>query len=388
MTDLQGKFTGVGDQLATQHAEILEALTGIAAALGGAPTDTFADLLAAINETNTLLATINSTNSTKLTQIFDLIDTMNNNASLNAQRILAAMLQMYCPCDTDVPLLPPPLLTDPISGTDAEKCQRIQYFLDLYRSWVINIGQYLEIHDSISGFAVANLLELALSDVGITTGELSNMSTGTRDSLSSLLNTINTPIIINAGLFNDMTTSDVLTAMRGALYAVNNASDGKAAADAAIAGSGASQKALLTALFYSSWANTMYSADPVVDASAYDGSVCAPDLGGIEGCTTFGSQPYTYSGHVYHVVISSPIYSGNEIFTGGDFSGWSVELLSLSGTTDVRCDYYTVGGYNGGSLLGTVGSTFTYPAGVIAIGIHSNLGDIGGPFSIELCPPA
>lgn len=281
MSDLTGKFAAIETQLTTQHSEIMEALNTIAFALGAPPTTpstNLADVVEAITTSNGLL-----------TDIFNTVDSINNNASLNAQRLLTLLLQTACPCDDTIPLLPPPLDTLPTELEAEAKCQRIQYFLDLFSNWVILVVVYLNDNGSISSFQINNLLSGVLLDVGITSSELNGMPTQTRDNLTMLLSTAGSPAAINASIFDEITNGTVIVDMRQALYGADNATDGKDAADTAIASSGGAFANIITAMFYSSWPNVMYGAVPEVDASGYDGTICAP----AETCTwiTTGDRP-------------------------------------------------------------------------------------------------
>lgn len=297
MTDLNTKFTALEDQLTTQHGEIINSLDTIATALGApppGPTTTLADVVTALTQTNTILNGIRSDMNGYLLEIFNTVDAINTNASLNVQRLLATLLQTACPCDADVPLLPPDLGTTPTSATDQAKCQRIQYFIDLYRSWVITIAQYVGNQSSISSFQVNNLLQLTLGNVDITTGELkSGMPTSVRDSivgqLASAVGSVGATEV-DSTLFDAMSTGE-LEALRQALYGVTNAADGKPAADSAIDGLGLASWAasVLKTMFYSAWPNDIYSDVPAVDASAYDGTICAP----LSGCVTIGTTSVT-----------------------------------------------------------------------------------------------
>jgi hypothetical protein len=283
MSDLTGKFGGFESDIAANHAEIMTALGTITTALGGTPTGTFADLVNAITETNTLLTSINYNLNTKLTGIANTLDIINSNASLNAQRILSLMLQTACPCDDTVPLLPIPIDPTVTTLTAIVKCQRIQYFLDLFRTWCITMGSYLNSHGSISSYQVQSLLDAALAEVDVPSSELNTISISTRDNISQFLNTVGTPGEVNAALIYALTTSDLMVGMRQALYANDNAIDGKAAADTAIGASSVDYPGLIVAMLFSSWVNVMYSDAPIVDASAYDGEICSEDLI-VSGC--------------------------------------------------------------------------------------------------------
>jgi len=268
MSDLSDKFAALGTQLATQHDAMMDALNTIAYAISAINTN-----LSAID---THLGSFRSETATTLANIFDTLDTFNNNSSLNAQRILTLMLQTACPCDVTDPLLDLPIDTEPTELENSAKCQRIQYFLDLFGSWAITTAVYLDNHGSISSFQVKNLLDIALLDVGITDSELNHMSISTRDNLTVLLNTSGSPSSINTAIFNAINDTDFMSAMRQALYDADNASAGKSAADDVISANVSSYANIIAAMFYSSWLNVMYSTSPEVDASAYDGDVCAP----------------------------------------------------------------------------------------------------------------
>lgn len=335
MTNLSGKFSSFEDQISSNHTEIMNALDTIATALGApppGPTTTLADVVTAIEAGNTILAGIRSDMNTKLDAIFNTVDTINNNASLNAQRLLSVLLQTACPCDSDVPILPPDLGTTPTSADDIAKCQRIQYFIDLYRSWVVNVAAAIGNSGNISSFQINNLMQLTLGDVGISTGELKGgMPTSIRDGLVGQIGTAiaaSSASAINTGLFTAITTTANLEALRQALYGVTNASAGKAAADSAIDGLGLDPliAGILKSMFYASWPNDIYSDVPIVDASAYDGEVCAPPS---EGCTTLIDATYSgnnevlhieeWSGYVYYNVVVTASYGNynSAIWVGG-----------------------------------------------------------------------
>jgi hypothetical protein len=280
MSDLTGKFGALSTQMATQHTEMMDALNTIAYALGAppsAPTITLEDVVTAITETNTLISGIRSDMNEQLTAIFNTLDTINNNNALNAQRILAIMLQTACDCDSTTPLLPLPIDTTPIELANDEKCQRIQYLLDLFRSFVIVTGSYLALNGNITSSQVNSLLSSVLAEVDITDTELNDMPVSTRNSITYLLNSEGTPGDVNAALFYAINSTDLLIDMRQALYSEDNASAGHSAVIAAIGAYEPYPDGVLSAMFYSGWANVMYGALPVIDASMYDGDICDPD---------------------------------------------------------------------------------------------------------------
>jgi hypothetical protein len=343
MSDLTGKFGGFEDQITSNHAEIMNALDTIATALGApppGPTTTLDDVVTALTQTNTTLAGIRSDMNTKLDYIFNTIDAMNNNASLNAQRILALMLQTACPCDATIPLLPPDLGTTPIDATATAKCQRIQYFIDLFRTWVINVGQYVGSQGSISSFQINSLMQSQLADRSITTGQLATgMPTSTRDQIASLLSSAVGSVgasTVDSELFNAMITANLET-LRQSLYGTDNAVDGKDAFDAALNTISMTDwaRTILVAMFYSSWANDIYSDTPIVDASAYDGTICAP-----ADCSEYTSA---LRGDNYAIVHWADAYSDTS-HTAGNWNGYSFRLVAISNIDSLSVTYYDTSG--------------------------------------------
>lgn len=119
------------------------------------------------------------------------------------------------------------------------------------------------------------------------------------------------------------------------------------------------------------------------------GYLCAPvDLPNITTCSMFSSISYTFSGQLFYVIRTPPIYSGNDIFTSGDFYGYTVRLVTFGGGSDIRVDHYNTSDvYNSGSLMSTVDTIITISEHTNALGIHTNIPDAGNPFSVEVCPP-
>lgn len=395
MSDLSGKFGGFQTQISDNHTEVMNALDTIATALGApppGPTTTLDDVVTALTQTNTTLAGIRSDMNTKLDYIFNTLDAMNNNASLNAQRILALMLQTACPCDATTPLLPPDLGTTPIDATAAAKCQRIQYFIDLFRTWVINVGQYVGSQGSISSFQVNNLMQSQLADRSITTGQLANgMPTSTRDQIVGLLSSAVGSVgasTVDSTLFDAMVSAN-LEAMRQALYGTDSAVDGKSAFDDILNTLSIPSWAIviLRVMFYSSWANDIYSDTPIVDASAYDGTICEPP---ITECYDFDSSAVTMTTGPNTVHFEAIIWPNDAIFPAISETGGTVGSAAIWTTMDLY----------GWRIRCTVGSTTVY---LNTSGSHSLGGDVwtcdvhttlmsmvtgeGSEFSVEMCIP-
>lgn len=395
MSDLTGKFGGFEDQIASNHTEVMNALDTIATALGApppGPTTTLVDVVTALTQTNTILQGIRSDMNDYLLEIFNTLDAMNNNASLNAQRLLATLLQTACPCDTTTPLLPPDLGTTPIDATAQAKCQRIQAFIDLYRSWVIYIAQYVGNSGSISSFQVNNLLQVVLRNVDITTGQLaSGIPTSTRDTITGLLSSAVGSVgavVVDSALFDAMVSAN-LEAMRQALYGTDSAVDGKSAFDAVLSTLTIPSwtVVILRTMFYSSWANDIYSDVPIVDASAYDGTICEPP---ITECYNFDSSAVTMTTGPNTVHFEAIVWPNDAIFPAISETGGTVGSAPIWSTMDlfgwrIRC---TIGATT--VYLNTSGS-HSLGSDVWTCDVHTTLMSMvtgeGSEFSVEMCIP-
>lgn len=402
MSDLTGKFGALGEQLTDNHDEIMSALDTIATALGApppGPTTTLADVVSALTDTNTLLTGIRADMNEKLDFIFNTVDAINNNASLNAQRLISVLLQTACPCDDTVPILPPDLGTTPIDATDIAKCQRIQYFIDLFASWGVNVAANIGNSGSISSFQIDNLLSLTIDDVGITTGELQlPMPTGTRDLIVGQITSAigaSSAGAINGGLFSAVTSSGNLEALRQALYGATTAADGKAAADSAIDGLGLDPliAGILKSMFYSAWPNDIYGAVPVVDASGYDGTICAPPVDsvlGITECTDFEAQAVIAGEHTYYVIAAGTMGNSNNLYMMGDFGGYSYgQVEGVEGRATMF--YYLTtpdGAGTFGRFMAPHSTMEVIPSGLYGIAIvTADVDENAHPFTVRFCPP-
>lgn len=395
MTDLTGKFGALETTTAARHTEIMDALNTIAFALGAPPTTPTAnlqDVVTALTASNLLLTSID----TKLGYIFNTVDTMNNNASLNAQRLMTFLFQTTCACDSDLPLLPPILDVTPTIFEEDVLCQRIQYFLDLFRSFVINAGSYLATHGSITSFQVNNILSLVLLDRGIASSELNSISSSTRDTISAFMNGSGTPSAVNADLFYAIHSTSLLADMRQALYNATNAADGYEAARSAMSTYESVPGAGISNMFFSSWANVMYGAVPEVDLTGYDGSICAPptsttcvDIASVHGTTSLG-----FSGQVIAYAIpsaalvssfndgSSIVATNPDFYVAGDYAGWTMRLVSGD---HVAVQYHPTVGPSGveGWTSPSISNPYTFPS-TAAVVIYS---PDGGEITVRLCPP-
>lgn len=396
MSDLSGKFGGLETQLATQHTEIINALNSIASALGApppGPTTTLADVVGVLEEQNVILRGIRTDMNGYLLEIFNTLDAMNNNASLNAQRTLVALSQLYCPCDPDAPLFPPPLDTTPISLDDQAKCKRVQFFTDMFMTYIIRIGDYVASGAAMSARALNDGLQGVLAGRDIDDGAL---RAGIPESVSSTAvdQIVNQMIIDGRPSFRfgltDINTVETNRSLQLALYAATNAAEGHAAALAAIAASGINNKyaEICETLFYSAWANDIYSTTPVVDDSSYDGTICAPDE---PQCFEFASVlcnmhhgPSNTNASVYGIAWTEPFAYSNSSLDGAltvDQPYWN--RTDLYGYR-VRCTIGACSINTATSNIHNVGSEeYTIETHTTEI----NMFNPNAPFTLEICEP-
>lgn len=317
MSDLSGKFASFEEQSATQHTELMNALNSIAYALGAPPTTptiTLADVVTAINTLSDTLSAmytadgnyyVSSLNTLDLINIS--LDTTLNNNSLNAQRIIAAIYATFCECNTDIPLLGPPLDVTPTTVVDEAKCRRIQFYLSVFGNWLNKIANYGASGAAITGGTLQALLLAAAADAGIlATGVEVGAAAGPPGIVIGAVIALLTIgvytfggsyLIDYANQFNDPTLRDNMVQ---AMYAATNADEGYTAFKTTLLATigGAAGEVIYT-LWWSAWSNDIYSGTPEVDDSAFDGSICAPaetNCATVESDSLYGSQYANFSG--------------------------------------------------------------------------------------------
>lgn len=408
MTDnLTTKFSGFEDLVTANHTALMDLLNSIAETIGApptGPTTTLADVVTALTQTNTILAGIRSDMADQSAALLSVTNSlyanselMLENSSTNTQALLAALYATFCDCATEAPPLAPPTDVTPTPLEDDEKCRRVQFYISVFTSWLTKLANYTATGASLTSGVIDSLLSLAAAEAGIVATGAEVGTVGGIPGvvlLSAVALIAGAVYLIGSAVLNDYLTnfqSPIFQhALLEAMYAADNASEGQSAFESTVGTYFATVPAgILSALWWSQWSNDMYSDTPVVDTSAFDGTICKPDLGEITDCTSFTSQSYALSGvGTFEVIISPPIYGGNEIFTAGNFQGYSVRVLSNPDAIDIRIDFYNASdGYNSGTIINAVDSTATYGDITTAIGIHSD-SPTGSIFTIELCPPA
>jgi hypothetical protein len=402
MTDLANKFATFESQVSTQHTELMEALNSIAFALGApptTPTTTLADLSTQLNALIDGIALIYSANTTYhastlalLGQINTNTDLMLTNNSLNAQRLLTAILATACACPSDVPFIGPPLDVTPTDLVDEDKCRRIQYYLSIFSALIDGIANYGGTGAMVTSAVLTEILYAAVVGGALVGGEVGAVGGPPGIVVGAIVGIIGALIgALGSSYIFQMSAqwhqSPLPEQLLAALYAADSADAGANAFYAVINASDVLNnpyKPLINALFWNGWANDMYSATPVVDDSAFDGSICLPD----SPCQTLTSTPTTFGndGTGEAIIWPSPIEASDHTPANyyTQFAMWATtNLVGWSFTPAV--DVLLVQNWNTGGITVSAGTTYT-----LANTDHCIIYNFPSTtqFSIELCPPA
>lgn len=299
MSNLEAKFEALEAQLAAQAVLVNNSLDAIIEALGGVPptpTTTLADVYSLLTTINSNISAAKSADSTFYAAMIDIAslimgntETMINNNSLNTQRLLAAILSTACPCTTTAPPLPPPLSVTPTPLVNDAKCRRIQFYLSVFSTWLFDIANYGSTGAMVTGGILFELLSSAELAAGlvIAGGEAGTIGGIPGAVVGAIIGLIVAAIYTFGGTqlvnwANDFTGAPVQSALLAALYAASNADEGQTAFQGVVSANfSAIPAGIINALWWSAWSNDLYSDTPVVNDSAFDGTICAP----AETCT-------------------------------------------------------------------------------------------------------
>lgn len=342
---LEAKFEALEAQLTDQQTAIVNALDSILTALGAPPptaTVTLADTLAMMVALNNNLIGMAIANGSfyaavleQLAQLSTNTDLMITNNSLNAQRTIAAILSTYCPCPTGADLLPLPLDVTPTTLADEAKCRRIQFYLALFLNWLGKIANYGGAGAFITGDIIGTLLGLAAAEAGIvaTGAEVGTVLGPPGVVIGAIVGLIVGAVgIFGASVltdyYNQFLAAPVQTALLSALFSATNADEGNAAFQAVIGANFSPIPAgIINALWWAQWNNDIYSGTPVVDDSAFDGSICVLVSEGFPptvGCVTFESETCTYTNDQ---VIQNIVWPGGGTISPTSASGAAEDLI-------------------------------------------------------------
>lgn len=356
MANLTTRFGAFETQTATQHTAIANKLDAILAAMGAPPptaTVTLGDVATLLNAINNNLIGLAIANGSFHTALLEAIsnlsidnnsllpvleqistntDTIINNNSLNAQRMIAATLALYCQCGdgtTAPPLFPPPLNITPTTLVDEAKCRRIQFYLNLFLVFLGKVGNYGGAGAFITGDIIGTLLGLAAAEAGlVATGAEVGSALGPP---GAVVGAVVTLIVGAIGILGASVLSDyyaqyaaapVQSALLAALYNAMDAGEGSAALHGIIGATFEPIPAgIINALWWASWLNDIYADTPVVDDSAFDGSICGTLGEVVPPCVTISSELVDNN----HIIYFPPSHSFS---LTGDFYGSIVRVIS------------------------------------------------------------
>lgn len=300
MSDLAAKFTALESQMTTQQTEVINALDAIIEALGGAiptPTTTLASVVTAIGAQTSAQAIQHTAVMALLTDIFDSVDLIITNNSLNAQRMLGALV-LLDPC-RDCALMPtlPPIIDVTPQEVDVEHCQRMQALLYALLQMAVKMDVVSTFGTGFSLTVIQDSLDQVFSDLGSPAGLLLPSFVETSRLVASLV------VYVASNIFSPESIPFSLQSLHDALlialYDTNNADMGLQAYAAVINGSDLSSqmKSVLIALGYNSLFNFYYDTTSAAPFEGFDGGLCAPPeeaFPPVAGCITLTSELTTF----------------------------------------------------------------------------------------------
>lgn len=401
MTTLEAKFEALEAQIATQHTAISNSLDALLSALGVPPptaTTTLGDINASMIALNNNLIGIAIANGSFHAAMLDAMalinvntDTLITNNSLNAQRMLSAILSTACACDTGVPFTQPILDVTPTSLEDEAKCRRVQYYLSIFSAMIDGIANYGGAGAMVTSAAVTEIMYAAVVGGGLVGGEVGAVGGPPGIVLGAIVGIIGALIAsLGSSYIYSMSAQwhqePLPTAVLDALYSADSADAGASAFNIVIDASdvlNAPFKPLIKALFWNGWANDIYSDVPVVDDSAFDGSICAPPPS--ENCQIYDIV-MREDGFGVGVWTDDPDALANNS-NPGDFEGYRLTLTSCS---EVFAEF-TVActGTTGGTLaiFNGVGQSVIVDRPTATLSFATRYNNTITAATFELCPP-
>jgi hypothetical protein len=400
MTDLANKFLNFQEQVAAQHTEMMDALNTIAYALGAPPTiptTNLGDIALMLTGMNFVLESLVTAqaeqNAALLEAISDInanIDTVINNNSLNAQRLLIA-IAANDPCRdcTTTPIAPPPLDVTP-QTVDNEHCKRMQALIYALRRFTVKLDLLSSFGLGFSPTVINDAISEIITELGVSElleypslGEVAQLAgAGAAYIVSNIFSSTSLPTEF-------LSIEDALLPV---LYAASNAADGQAAYRSLLAGSTLDSRVqlLFSAMAYTSIFNLYYDSTIELDLSGYDGTICAeePEF----ECTTIASTPVTITGYDTRNSIvwpapfvvatnADPVANtfSHNIVLYGDYQGFTIKLIT---GPYVRLIIQNSGTQTTMNVF--PGDTVTLPE---LTSFYTDDFGYGVVYSIEICPP-
>lgn len=324
----------------------------------------------------------------KLQELANNLDIIIVNNAANAKALLAA-IGANSPC---APCPTPPLVVPvtPTTGTliNEDKCKRTHAFLHA-------IATMAATFDTIMSYGVPFNSSLVMDAIGQVITALANPDEMPLPSFPEAVNIAGNGISFIAGnafrggsLSGDLAT--LLLDMVNPIYSGTTAADDQAQYNAVIDGSALPfySANLLKSIAYNELFAYYFDPESTPDLSGFTGTDCEFSLPDITECMVLSSANYVLGSDHFQVIFASPTYSGNEIFTAGDFFGFTLHLLTLEGSDPVLVDFYsTSDGYGTLWDLSLAAPDYTVSVHTHALGIHSHHANVGGAYTIQICPP-
>jgi hypothetical protein len=358
MSDLTAKFASFEEQVATEHTALMDAIADLQASI---------DLVAS----NTDLA-------------------LENNAA-NTKALLQALGQTggCFPCPT--PSIDVPGITTDPTPVDDDHCQRSQ--------WIITtIQTILSKFDTLQSFNVPGTFSVLNDAISQITSALGSGDTVPLPSFPETVNIVG-DYISYAGerAFSGVSLSTQFAPLYGPLVTATaiagSASDAQAAYAAVIDASDASNGAKLLFKAIAFAALWSYAFDPAStpDLSPFDGGACGVELPSITACTNFGGAPIEVSaGTTLYALIIPPSHADGPTAIGGNYAGWSFEVLSNEPGHDIQVYYWDLSHtLHLATSFNSTSGPYTLVATTEAIAVQTEDANAGAfPFTVRICPPA
>lgn len=283
-------------QLAAQHTATAAKLDALITALGAPPptgTVTLADVLSAIELTNSRLTTLAGYLSTIATQsnltrvaLDSFIDDWNSgsgglqyleNIMFAVQDARRAIIATACPCTGDNPVLPAPGNTTPFPTAEQQlKCKRAQRFVDWFLQEVlIRVMDTYSTYGFVGTAAIGAVLTVALVALAPETAGASLLPTVAIASIVALLGSLSSSML--GGIVSYYNTTPVKQTLISAIYNAPSAVEAKSSFDTSIdtftsipSPIRAVWKALALQLFF----DQTFDLTRTIDVAGYNGTVC------------------------------------------------------------------------------------------------------------------
>lgn len=410
---LNDKFLSFEEQITNNHTELVNKIDALLTALGAPPptaTVTLADAVTALTAINNNLIGMAVANGVfynallnkqddilvQLAQLNTNTDLLITNSSLNAQRLLSAIFSTICPCETDAPVLAPPLDTTPTTLVDDAKCRRIQFYLALFSLWLNKIANYGSSAGFITGDVLGTLLSGAAAEMGLVA---TGAEVGAVGGIPGVVVGALVGLIVGAiAAFGGSVLSDYAEQYSAevlqhdlliAMYAATTADAGYEAFQSVIQANFAAIPAgIINALLWTQWTNDIYGDTPVVDDSAFDGSICAPPDENI--CHTY---PFVFDGAGYGYAQFTNLDPSDEAhyWMLGDFQNYQIRIVSISHWAEIPIAITGLPGEWSGypTILNPTppNDTYVIPMHTTRMQVTTRYTNVITSGSIEVCPP-